>query len=113
MKQALNQSWEFRRLDQPGIPWAMVDLPHSPFVADLDGREHWFGECEYRRTLQSPPLGAGSRCLLYLGAAMHTCRAFVGSQEIAVHRGGYLPFEIDLTDQLDAQSRCTLILRLE
>ncbi len=113
MTQPLNQNWQFRRLDPAETPWAAVDLPHSPFVADLDGREHWFGECEYQRTLQSPPLAEGSRCVLRVGAAMHTCRVLIAEREIAQHSGGYLPFEVDLTDHLDAHGRCTLTLRLD
>lgn len=112
MNQPLNRGWEFRRLDESSLEWVPVDLPHCPFVADLDGRQHWFGECEYRRPIQSPPLTEGSRCLLYLGAAMHTCEAFVGSHRIAKHLGGYLPFEIDLTEHLDAHGCCVVVLRL-
>jgi beta-galactosidase len=113
MNQLLNREWNFRRCDQPGTPWLAVDLPHSPFVADLDGRQHWFGECEYQREIQSPPLLEGARCLLYIGAAMHSCRAYVGEREIARHTGGYLPFEVDLTDHLDSSGRCHLRLVLD
>ncbi len=113
MKLPLNQDWKFRRLDQVETPWVSVDLPHSPFVADLDGREHWFGECEYQRTIQSLPLTGGSRCVLYVGAAMHSCCVLIGEREVARHAGGYLPFEADLTDYLDPQGRCQLTLRLD
>ena len=113
MRQSLNRPWEFRRVSPVATSWATVDLPHSPFVADLDGRDHWFGECEYRREIQAPPLGEGSRCLLHVGAAMHTCRVLVGEREIAHHTGGYLPFETDLTDSLDSSGRCQVTLRLD
>ena len=113
MNQPLNQDWKFRRLKAADASWAAVDLPHSPFVADLDGREHWFGECEYQREIQAPPLTGGARCVLYVGAAMHSCSVLVGSRAIARHTGGYLPFEADLTDHLDARGRCTVTLRLD
>jgi len=113
MKQPLNQDWKFRRLDAADAPWAAVELPHSPFVADLDGREHWFGDCEYQREIQSPPLTGGARCVLYIGAAMHSCSVLAGSREITRHTGGYLPFEADLTDHLDARGRAVITLRLD
>jgi beta-galactosidase len=112
VRQSLNRSWRFRRLN-PTTPWIPVDLPHSPFVADLDGRDHWFGECEYQCDVQVPPPSDGARCLLEVGAAMHTCRVLIGEREIARHTGGYLPFEADLTDCLDSAGRCQVTLRLD
>jgi len=110
----LDCNWDFRQCtdDGKGRTWAKVDLPHSPFVADLDGRDHWFGECEYRRNIEAV-LSEGARAILCVGAAMHTCRAFIGDREIACHTGGYLPFEIDLTGHLDSAGRAQLILRLD
>ncbi|HEX2855601.1 MAG TPA: glycoside hydrolase family 2 TIM barrel-domain containing protein [Opitutaceae bacterium] len=113
MNQPLNHGWQFRRMDRPGVAGLTVELPHSPFIADLDGREHWFGECEYEREIQSPPLSDGARCVLYIGAAMHSCRASIGEREILRHSGGFLPFEIDLTPHLDATGRCQLRLVLD
>src|SRR4249920_1132843 len=112
MRQTLNQGWKFRRLDAPDTAWSAVELPHTPFVADLDGQEHWFGECEYQRDI-SATLAPGERGVLHVGAAMHSCAVLVNGREIARHIGGYLPFEADLTDLLDADGRCTVILRLD
>jgi len=56
--------------DAPVSPWEPVDLPHSPFISDLDGREHWLGLCRYRRQLEVDARWAGQRCFLQFGAAM-------------------------------------------
>lgn len=110
---ALDDRWEFRRLGDPaGGGWTAIELPHTPFVADLDGRGHWFGECEYRRQISLPPLGE-NHCALSIGAAMHTARVFIGGREVAVHRGGYLPFEVDLTAALPAGGNVELVLRID
>lgn len=109
----LNHGWEFRRLHPAVETWRPVELPHSPFVADPDGQNHWFGLCEYRRPLQWPqPLG-DQRCVLYIGAAMHTAHVFVDGREVAVHRGGYLPFEVDLTDSVRSGTAGELMLQLD
>src|SRR5882672_11133724 len=99
----LNHAWNFRRLPAAGGAagaWTEVGLPHSPFVADLDGREHWFGECEYQRAVQLPADAPAGRCALSIGAAMHSAVVLVDNAEIARHAGGYLPFEVDLTAAL-------------
>ena len=111
----LDRDWEFRRCD-PGAPagnWTRVALPHSPFTADLDGREHWFGLCEYRRELRAAAAGAGTRQVLHVGSAMHTATVHLDGREVASHAGGYLPFEVDLTEALADGAAHTLLLRLD
>ncbi len=111
----LDREWIFRRLADgaAAAPEVRVDLPHSPFVADLDGREHWFGLCEYRRTVQVPALPEGGVHLLHVGAAMHTATVLVDGRELARHEGGYLPFAVDLTAALADGAAHELVLRLD
>jgi beta-galactosidase len=58
------------------------------------------------------PAAPGARQILYVGAAMHSARVLMDGLERGRHSGGYLPFEIDLTDSLaDGQSHTlTLVL---
>lgn len=113
----LNHDWSFRRRDDARLPsaagWETVALPHNPFVADPDGRRHWFGDCEYRRTLAAPALAPGARCTLFVGAAMHTAIVLLDGKFVGSHLGGYLPFEIDLTPHLRAGAVHELLLRLD
>src|ERR1700712_6099377 len=113
---SLDLGWNFRRLPSAGgtpEAWTPVDLPHSPFVADLDGRKHWFGECEYQRTIERPATSGAGHCVLYLGAAMHTATVLVDALEVARHSGGFLPFEADLTKALGDGRPPKLTLRLD
>jgi beta-galactosidase len=107
--------WRFRRLAADGGPgpWVAVELPHSPFVADLDGRDHWFGLCEYSRPVRLPAGAPAGRCALHLGAAMHTAVVAVDGVECGRHEGGYLPFETDLTDVLSDGAGHSLTVRLD
>ncbi len=80
--------------------WRTVCLPHTPFVADLDGQDHWQGLCAYRRRvrIEVPP----PNCLfkLHFGAAMHSAKVFIDDTLLGEHDGGYLPFELDATEWL-------------
>ena len=68
---SLDAQWSFLRLSASETTpaadavWTPVTLPHWPFVADLDGRDHWMGRCAYRcalRVTDAPTLAAaGSR----------------------------------------------------
>ena len=111
---SLDHGWQFRRISPPetASSWETVSLPHTPFRADLDGRQHWFGECVYRRALRAHAAGEGSRQVLFVGAAMHTATVAIDGLILARHEGGYLPFEVDLTEALrdDAEHQLTISL---
>lgn len=110
----LERGWSFRRCGDPSPElWVQVDLPHSPFTADLNGRGHWFGVCEYRRTLRLEARSEGARVCLAIGAAMHTAQVFVDGAEVGRHEGGYLPFEVDLSAALKPGAAHELIVRLD
>jgi beta-galactosidase len=111
----LDRGWNFRRLGDLTAEdaWSQVDLPHSAVLVDLDGRGHWQGECEYRRTLRVEPLAPGASYVLHVGAAMHTATVLVDGVALTRHTGGYLPFEVDLTLQLCDGALHELTLKLD
>ncbi len=101
--------WEFRRRTPDSGPWRPVELPHTPFEPDLDGRNHWFGVCEYRRTVRAPEAAGPRLHAVHFGGAMHSARVFLDGRQVASHAGGYLPFEAPLgsglRDGLDHELR--------
>ncbi len=112
----LDLGWDFRRVTSTPAAetaWTRVDLPHSAVHVDLDGLGHWFGECEYRRTVQIAQPVSGARHVLYVGAAMHTATVLVDGIEHARHTGGYLPFEADLTEPLRDGKPHELTLKID
>lgn len=112
---SLDRGWSFRRFHPELTPhaWSHVDLPHCPFVADLNGHGHWLGQCEYRRPLRIAKLVPGTRYVLAFGAAMHTAQVLLDDEEIGQHVGGYLPFEVDLTAHLREGMAHFLTVRLD
>lgn len=111
----LDRGWNFRRLNASGAAEAaaQVDLPHSAVTVDIDGHGHWFGECEYCRTVQVAQPTPGARIALYVGAAMHTAEILVDGISVARHTGGYLPFEVDLTASLQDGHPHALTLKID
>lgn len=110
--QQLIGGWSFRQCDE-GQGWQSVYLPHSPFVADLDGNNHWRGVCEYRRSLQVEQPESTGRHVLYFGAAMHTAIVKMDGVVAGRHEGGYLPFEIDVTKWLSDGEEHELFVELD
>ena len=108
----INEDWEFRRKGEAGT-WLKVSLPHSAVEADADGAGHWQGLCEYRRSLVGQQVAKGARQVLWIGGAMHTAVIFVDGREWGRHAGGYMSFEVDLTEALADGQAHELSLELD
>ena len=57
-------------------------------------------------------LHAGKRLLLHFGAVDYLCTLFVNGQSVMTHRGGYLPFEADITPFLHSEDN-ELVLKVQ
>ncbi len=100
----LNGLWDvtFTSTEQlPSDYTGTINVPFSP-EAELSGvgRQLQPGEWLHYRRDFTPPDGDGGRVLLHFGAVDHFCRVFVNEREVGSHRGGYLPFTLDVTDSL-------------
>jgi len=54
----------------------------------------------YRRSFTVPRSWAGQRVLLHFGAVDWRASVWVNGKKLIVHRGGYDPFELDITESL-------------
>lgn len=117
---SLNGPWDFAIdvdgvLNQPSeITWRnTITVPFSPEtpasgIADTGlYRAVW-----YRRRIQFPPTADG-QVLLHFGAVDFSATVWANGSLVGQHEGGYLPFTCDLTNALDHEGRCELIVRAE
>lgn len=66
----------------------------------------------YRRTFQVPEKWNGQRVLLHFGAVDWEATVWVNGKDLGTHRGGYDPFELDVTDALKPGGDQELIVRV-
>ncbi|MBE3015643.1 glycoside hydrolase family 2 [Microbispora sp. NEAU-D428] len=96
---SLNGEWDFRADTEQGwnrtitVPFAW-ETPASGIEA------HWLPVAWYRRRVTVPAAWAGQRVVLHFGAVHHEATVWVNGVEVAAHRGGYTPFEADVTEAL-------------
>ena len=97
--------WDFRL--KPDAPWQSIAVPasYNDQSADPEFRRH-VGLAWYRRSITVPSMLKGQRLMLRFDAVTHNARVFLDGQLLCTHRGGFLPFEADVTDILDADARC-------
>ena len=91
--------WDFRL--KPDAPWQSIAVPasYNDQSADPEFRRH-VGLAWYRRSITVPSLLKGQRLMLRFDAVTHNARVFLDGQLLCTHRGGFLPFEADVTDIL-------------
>ena len=102
----LNGRWEYAMCNSPVIPKGFdgeIIVPFSP-ETELSGVGRSLKSDEYlwyRKRFTFPESFRGKRVLLHFGAVDQTAKVFVNGRECAYHVGGYTPFSVDITDNLD------------
>ncbi len=96
-KTLFNDNWEFQA--RPSDPVSIVSLPHTPKIEPLVMNGQFIGEVVYRKRFDYQ-LQKGRRLLLHFEGAMHTASVALNGKIIGSHVGGYLPFEVDLSEEL-------------
>ena len=102
----LNGEWEFclNRAPDCAIYDRSIRVPFPP-EAPLSGLgiavepEDYL---HYRRSFSLPQGFNRGRVLLHFGAVDQECEVVVNGHAVGGHRGGYLPFALDITDALQA-----------
>ncbi len=77
--------------------WQTVTVP-APWQTQIAGLEHATGSGWYRKQLDLPAPAADERLILHIGAAYHYARVWLNGYYLGDHDGGWLPFELDMTD---------------
>ncbi len=100
----LNGAWDYAFRAEQGIPtgWdGKIIVPFSP-EAELSGvgRQLQPDEWLYYRCTFAAPAGEGGHVLLHFGAVDLECKIWVNGVEVGGHRGGYLPFTLEIAGAL-------------
>jgi hypothetical protein len=65
----------------------------------------------YRRNVELPPPWRGQRVVLHVGACDWDTRLFVNGLPAGRHRGGFVPFSVDITDLLGSKGEILIEVR--
>ena len=119
---SLRDDWSFFRLsagetfDPSSLPdagWTEVTLPHTAKVEPRIVTDQWQGDALYMRDIIVPEAWQGKAIWLRFEGAMMLGRVYLNGEEIFEHRGGYLPFTIDLSNKLRFGRNNRLLVHLD
>jgi beta-glucuronidase len=105
-------SWFASRLnDAMEMP---VPASYNDITTDRAIRDH-IGDVWYERDFIIPHSWAGKRIVLRVGSATHHATVWVNGREAVRHKGGFLPFEADITSYISVgeSNRVTLAVNNE
>ena len=71
-------------------------------------RDH-YGWVLYRRSFSIPDSLKSQRVVLRFGAVTHTAKVYLNDKLLCEHKGGFLPFEVEITDFLCPDENCLTV----
>lgn len=107
---SLNDLWKFRLLNDgktftPGelltedFEWLAVPASYND-QKEIPAYRRFAGLSVYQKEIVIPSVYMGQRLVLRFDAVANFATVYIGSREIMKHKGGYLPFEIDITEEV-------------
>ncbi|MBY0010846.1 beta-glucuronidase [Paenibacillus typhae] len=107
--QGREEEW-FKSPLQATIPMP-VPASYNDITQDAALRDH-IGDVWYEQTFVAPCSWSGDRIMLWVGSACHHAVVWVNGAEAAAHKGGFLPFEADITELIvhGQENRVTIVV---
>lgn len=115
--QSLNGLWEFQPLfaEKVGMPedvYSMEILVPFPVESPISGIMEKYNRFAYKRTFSVPEKWEGRNLLLHFEAVDFECEVFVNGKSVGSHKGGYDPFEFDVTEFLVEGKEQELVVKV-
>lgn len=95
------KGFEEKWQDAPLVDAMTMPVPasYNDLKEGIDFRDH-YGWVFYQRKISLPPVSAEERIILRCDAVTHHAKVYLDGSLLCEHRGGFLPFEVEITDQM-------------
>ena len=108
----LSGLWRFQL--KQDAPWRYIAVPasYNDQFPEAEFRNH-AGLSWYQTRFTVPAFFSGQRLILRFDAVTHSARVLLNGKEIGSHRGGFLPFEIEITDIVAPGETAELLVEVD
>ncbi|ADQ45036.1 Beta-glucuronidase [Caldicellulosiruptor kronotskyensis 2002] len=88
-----------------------VPASYNDITQDPEIRDH-IGDVWYERNFWVSSAWVNKRIVLRVGSATHKAKVFVNGKEVIEHKGGFLPFEVEISKYInfDVENRVTILV---
>jgi len=119
-----NNDWQFARgLDttvvddyfekESEVDWESISLPHTAHIEPLViDDQQWQGTAFYRKIFEIESQNSDKHIAIKFGAAMHEADVYLNGKKLTKHKGGYLPFVVDITNEVQFGKENVLLVKL-
>lgn len=117
-----NTNWAFFRGDAPGAEaikyndenWTAVSIPHTMRLEPKHngGNNNYTGIGWYRRYFKIDKASLGKRITLNFDGVQKNCAVFLNGEKLKEHFGGYLAFNVDISDKVRYGTNNVLAVRV-
>jgi beta-galactosidase len=116
-----NDDWQFVKADKvPDLEsainltgWEKVQLPHTTELESLVVKNQWQGDAWYKKTIEPDQNWKNKHVFIRFEAAMNAAEIFLNGKKIGSHLGGYLPFTVNISNDLKFDSLNQLVVHLD
>ena len=94
--------WEFQR-EEANTNWEKITIPHTAKIEPLVVNDQFQGTCWYQKKFKVPN-SKNKKVFLYFEGVMQEADVWINGQKVTNHKGGYLPFTVDVTSLLKSKN---------
>jgi beta-galactosidase len=91
-------NWEFKR-EELNSNWEKITIPHTARIENLVVVKQFQGTSWYQKKF-TVSNSKNKKVFLYFEGVMQEADVWINDQKVANHKGGYLPFSVDITNFL-------------
>ena len=106
------EATEFKK-DFDDHAWPLVNLPHWDRLETYETFRPYQGIAWYRKTLIPTPEMNGKQVTLEFEGVMQVADVWVNNEHRTTHYGGYLPFTVDLSNDVKAGAPVTIAVKVD
>ncbi|MFC5283094.1 glycoside hydrolase family 2 protein [Pedobacter alpinus] len=123
--QLFNQDWEFVKdvdtiINQnlfnrnSTVNWQKISIPHTANIEPIEKvKQQWQGFAFYRKFFVISASDKGKHIAIKFDGAMQEADVYINGQKIQNHKGGYLPFYVDVTKLVNYGAENVILVRLD
>ena len=93
--------------------WQTISLPHTAKVEPLVIKEPWVGVSWYKKDFGAKSEWKNKVVSIEFEAAMQVADVWLNGKHLLTHSGGYLPFTIDISKEIDYTKKNRLVVKTD